>query len=180
MKILKLPVGALILYALVFATVTLGTGCPPKDAVRSAVDASYRLPATTNDIIRQVTTARDKHIITSDQAAKFGGFLNKMATAETVYIGLVKGLVAAMKANGNVADPSQLLNLRTFFDANVVGPFLQVLELTKVLSGDSVNLISLAVSAARLLIRTIGGGIGSTIAANLIAFDVRRLERGIA
>lgn len=179
MKKLKNSLGLIICYSMLFALVGWKSTCKKEDAVRSAVDASYRLPATTNDIIRQVTTARDKHIITPEQAAKFGDFLNKMATAETVYVGLVKGLVAVMNANGGVADPGKLANLRTFFDANVVGPFLQVLELTKVLSGDSVNLILLAVSAARLLIRTIGGGIGSTIAANLIAFDVRRLERGV-
>jgi hypothetical protein len=180
MKKLQSPLGLILSYVMLFAAVAWSTGCPKKDAVRTAVDASYRLPATTNDIIRQVTTARDKHIITPDQAVKFGTLLNQMATAETVYVGLVKSLVAAMNTNGGVADPGKLGALRLFFDEKVVGPFLQVLELTKVLSGDSVNLILLAVSAARLLIRTIGGGIGSTIAANLVAFNVQTLGKEFA
>lgn len=145
-------------------------GCPKKDAVRAAVDASYRLPATTNDVIRQVADARDRGIITVEQSKKFGDLLNKMATAEVVYVGMVKTIEAALKSTGS-ADPGKLKDLSAFFDTSVVTPFLAVLEFTKLLSGDNVQLILLAVTAARLLLRTIGSGIGSMLFNKLAKAD---------
>src|SRR5258707_3601227 len=120
MKILKIrgTIAFTVAYCLVIASFGLLTACPKKDAVRSAIDASYRLPATTNDVISQITTARDRGIITVEQSKKFGGYLNQMARAETVYIGMVKAMQAAIKATGSV-DTAQLKSLKDYFDASI-------------------------------------------------------------
>lgn len=150
-----------LLYALTIGSVAFATGCPEKDKLRSAVEASYRLPGATNDIIAKVAEGRDAGIISQDQARKFGEALNKMAMAEVVFVKTVKTIHAAAKLNGGKANAGELLSARDFFDESIVGPFLEILEFTRVLSGDNVKLILLAVTAARLLIRTIGIGIGS-------------------
>ncbi len=160
-----------VAYCLLFASIVITSACPKKDAVRTAIDASYRLPATTNDLIAKVNEAKTKGFITADQSKKFGDLLSPLARAEVVYVGMVKALQAAVKANGT-ADPGQLGTLKTFFDAQVIGPFLQILEFCKVLSGDSVQVILVAVSGVRLLLRTIGLGIGSNFI-NALAADTR-------
>lgn len=136
------------------------TACPPKDAVRNAIDASYRLPGATNDIIKAVREARDKGLITVDQGRQFGEPLNDLAKAEVIFVGMVKALNAAVKANGT-ADAAEVAKVRDFFDASVIEPFLRVLQVARVLSGDSIDLILVGITATRLLLRTIGLGLGS-------------------
>lgn len=140
------------------------TGCPKgkSDAIRAAVDASYRLPAATNDLIAKIREARDRGIITDAQARSFGEKLNVLAKAEVKFVEMVKIAVAASKAVG-VLDDIKRLELRDYFDASVVNPFLEVLTLTNVLSGPNAAMITAGVSGVRLLLRTIGGGLGSKI-----------------
>lgn len=157
-----------VILALICSSVALLAACPKKDALRSAIDASYRLPATTNDLIRQIREGRDRGIISTEQASRFGDLLNKMATAEVVYVDGVKALKAAVD-RGDKIDKSKLSGLQLIFDRDIVGPFLDVLSLTKLLSGSQAQLILLAVDAARLLLRTIGGGIGSQLTNALAA-----------
>lgn len=148
------------LYAVVLASTALTTACPKKDAVRAAIDASYRLPHATNDLIDKITIARDRGIISVDTSKQFGAILNDVAKAEVVYVGMVKALQNAIDF-GTAASPADLANLRSFFDAQIIEPFLRVLEIAKVLSGSDVQLVLLAITAARLLIRKIASGIGS-------------------
>lgn len=148
------------LYAVVLCSVAFITACPKKDAVRAAIDASYRLPHATNDLTDKIRVARDRGLITAGQSANFGAMLNKIAQGEVVYVGMVKALQNAIDS-GTPATAADLANLRTFFDASIIEPFLRVLEAAKVLSGDSVTLILIALTAVRLLIRKIASGIGS-------------------
>jgi hypothetical protein len=150
-----------ILYSLVASSLLLATACPQKSSLRQAVEASYRLPGLTNDLIKDVREGRDRGIISPEQASKFGDLLNKMATAELAYIDAVKVIQAAADHGQNPA-PGQLSNLQLIFDTGIVGPFLDVLTLAKVVSSSQSKAILLAVEAVRLLLRTIGGGIGST------------------
>jgi hypothetical protein len=159
-RYLNRGITVICLLAIVMAGLA-STGCPKKDGVRKAVEASYRLPAMTNDIITQVTAARDKGIITLEQSKAFGDQLNKLAQAEIVYVGMVKALQNAID-NGQEPAPGQLISIKTFFDASIVEPFLRVLEMARILSGPAVELILVAITAARLVIRTIASGIGST------------------
>lgn len=155
----RAAIAQIVLLALVM-TSSLGFACERKSAVRRAIEASYRLPATTNDVIKQVREGRDRGIISTDQAAKFGEALNKMAAAELAYIDAVKIIKAAVE-KGQTPDRSAMANLQFIFDSQIVGPFLDVLSLARLISGSQADLILLAVEAARLLLRTIGGGIGS-------------------
>jgi hypothetical protein len=157
---IRSAIAIVALFCIILATSAF-RGCGTKDPVRQAVEASYRLPVATNTIVDRLREGRDRGIITADQAAKFGGYLNDMAKAEVVYVGMVRALNDAIKATGK-ADPATILNLRTFFDASVIAPFLHVLELAKVLSASSSELILVAISTVRLLLTTIGKGIGST------------------
>lgn len=169
-----------LLYALVISQLAFATACPKKDALRAAIDASYRLPATTNDLIAQLTEARDRGIITVEQARRFGDIINPLARAEVVFVGLVKAAnnvatridflntKAARTANDNAELVSlkaelqtKVSGLKAFFDVELLGPFLQVLQAAQILTGDQVQLILLAITAVRLILRTIGSGIGS-------------------
>src|SRR4051812_37503603 len=98
-----------ILYSLVASSLLLTTACPQKSSLRQAVEASYRLPGLTNDLIKDVREGRDSGIISPDQASRFGDLLNKMATAELAYIDAVKVLQAAADHGQNPA-PGQLSN----------------------------------------------------------------------
>lgn len=159
---LKFSIGLLLVYAIAILGVVGMSGCPKKDGLRAAIEASYRLPASTNDVIKQVTDARDRGIISVEQSQKFGKLLNDMAKAEVVFVGMVKAANAVIDAGGKVP-PGQLSDLKTYFDAAIIGPFLDVLKLIGVMSGDDVQLILMAVTAVRLLLRTIGSGIGSQL-----------------
>lgn len=167
-QISKLVLTSMLLYCVVFASLVV-TGCPKKDAVRQAVDASYRLPATTNDVIAAVKRARDQNIISLEQSKKFGEILGRLASAEVVYVKAVKAMNAAVKLNGGVVDQGKLIELRTLFDESVVKPFLEILQFVGVLSGDQSRMIMVAVATLRMLLVTIGGGIGSTLLGRLVA-----------
>lgn len=172
---IKSTIALIALYAVVITSAAFTLACPKKDAVRAAIDASYRLPRATNDLIAKVTTARDTQIITVEQARQFGTVLNDIAKAEVIYVGMVKAMQNAIDS-GTPTTPAQLANLRSFFDASIVEPFLHVLELAKVLSGNDVQLILLAITAARLLILKIASGIGSPNENKLAGPGVARIE----
>lgn len=152
---------ALFLSLILFSAFAF-TGCPASTkTVKAAVDASYRLPATTNDLIKQIADGRDAGILSADDARHFGEYLNAMAKAEVVFVEGVKALQATFEATGHF-DPVKLKNLRTYFDAAIVGPFLHVLESARVLSGSAATAIMLAIAALRLILREIGSGFGSS------------------
>lgn len=163
MNWIRTPIVLFTLYCvLIVGIAATSTGCPKKDALRAAADASYRLPAATNDIIEQVATARDTGLISIETAAQFGKHLNDMARAEVVFVGMVRAAVAANSGNVNAdAKSAATAELRKYFDLNIVGPFLNTLELVRLLTADQKQLIMLAITAAKLLIRTIAGGLGS-------------------
>jgi hypothetical protein len=151
---IKFPIAALCLLAIFL------TACPKPDPLKSAIKASYRLPAATNDIIAKVTIARDRGLITPEQARSFGTALNDLARSEVVFVGMVRAANDTFKRTGTLPDATRA-GLRSFFDTSIIEPFLRVLELAKLLSGADVDLILVAVTAVRLLINTIAGGIGS-------------------
>ena len=163
---MKNTIVQLLIIAMLGASAVFMQACPKKDAVRAAVDASYRLPASTNDLIAKITEGRDRGIITVDQSKKFGELLSKVAASEVIYIGMVKAMKNAIDATGK-PDAAAMKSLRDFFDVQIIGPFLNVLEIARVLSGDSVQVILLAVTAVRLLLHTIAGGIGSNFSNQL-------------
>lgn len=157
------------LYAVVLSTLAFASGCPGKDKVRAAIDASYRLPAATNDLIEKIRVARDTGVISVEQSQSFGSILNDVARAEVVFVGMVKTVHRATETEKRKPTPAELAGLRSFFDASIVEPFLRALELARVLTGPDVQIILLAITAARLLIRKIAAGIGSA--------NVNRLSR---
>lgn len=135
--------------------------CNSGNAVRKAVEASYRLPAATNDLIAQIETGRDNGIYTPDEARRFGVALNAMAKAEVIYVQSVKSLNAAYEATGKF-DPAKIKDLKVYFDASIVGPFLQILEDARLISGAASTAIQLALSTVRIILTTIGRGFGSS------------------
>lgn len=146
---------ALILAIAAATLVTAACPKPKKDALRSAVEASYRLPAATNDVIAKVADARDRGIITAEQARTFGTHLNQLARAEVVFVDMVKAAKETFDRTGSV-DPTAFRRLRDYFDASLIEPFLRVLEAARLLSGTDVALITTAITAVRLILRTIG------------------------
>lgn len=147
----------------IFCVVTIGAGCPARTTtagVRGAVDASYRLPAATNDLIVHINEGTAAGIITPDQARAAGRSLEKLAAAEIIFVASVKSLNATFEATGKF-DPAALKKLRTYFDSSIVVPFLAVLEIANVISGTTAIAITAAAGAVRLLLLTIGSGIGS-------------------
>ncbi len=170
--IAKFVTAAMLAYCLVFLSVIGATGCPKKDVVRKAIEASYRLPATTNDVIAAVKDARDRNIITLEQSKKFGEILLRLSQAEVVYVKAVKSMYAAVKANGGQVDQAKLLQLKTLFDETVVKPFLEILEFVGVLSGEQSRMILVAVSTLRMLLVTIGGGLGSSLLGHLVGSNI--------
>ncbi len=171
------PVVLFLMYAVVITSAAFTLACPKKSAVRSAIDASYRLPKATNDLIAKITIARDRQIITVEQARTFGALLNNVAVAEVTFVGMVKAMQAAIDA-GTPATAEQLGTLRSFFDVSIVEPFLRVLELAKVLTGTDSQLILIAITAARLLIRKIAAGLGSANSNKLAKIGHDRIEIG--
>lgn len=153
-----------VLFSLILATSAF-KGCggsgSKKDALRSAIEASYRLPAATNDLIADVEKGKAQNLISPEQARKFGADLNTLARAEVTFVQMVKAADAAFKATGTI-DPATQTSLRNFFDASIISPFLDVLTSAKVLSQTDAALILTGVTAVRLLLKTIGGPIGST------------------
>lgn len=138
------------------------TGCPKtqKDAVRAAVEASYRLPAATNDLIAKVTEARDTGIISVEQARNLGEKINVLAKAEVKFVQMVKVAEAASRALGAI-DEAKKGEIRDYFDTSVISPFLDILSATNLLSGTNAALVTAGVSGVRILLKTIAGGIGS-------------------
>lgn len=149
----------IVVLAVLFCLI-LNSACPPKDRVRAAIDASYRLPAATNDIIEKVRDGRDRGIITPDQSRSLGTHLNTIARAQVVFVQMVK-TIHETRARTGKADAIQLAAARDYFDAEIVEPFLKVLEDAKIISKDTGAFIVVAISAAKTLIRTIARGIGS-------------------
>lgn len=176
-KVNKILITAVCLLAVVLSSGFRGC-VSKKSALRSAIDASYRLPAATNDVIAKVAAARDQGIITPETSRSLGEKLNAVARAEVKFVEMVKVANAAFQANG-VIDAITQGNLKAFFDSDIVTPFLDVLTIAKVITGPNAAALSLAVTAARLLIRTIANGIGSSKRSSLgsgMAFSILRPE----
>jgi hypothetical protein len=151
-----------VLFSLILATTAAkGCGGSKKDTLAAAIDASYRLPAATNDLIADINAGKAQNLISPEQARKFGADLNVLANAEVVFVQMVKAAEATFKATGSI-DPATQRSLRDFFDASLVAPFLNVLQNAKVLSATDSALILAGVTAVRLLLHTIAPPIGST------------------
>lgn len=160
MKIKQFAINVALTLAVV-ASVLTTIACPKsKDQLRSAIEASYRLPAATNDVIAKVVEAKEKGYITADQSRELGTVLNDIARGEVVFVGMVRAANETFQQTGTI-DKATQANLRSFFDSKILEPFLRVLEAAKLLTGTDVSLILVAVSAVRLLISTIARGIGS-------------------
>jgi hypothetical protein len=144
--------------AIVFAIFL--TGCPASDPLRSAVEASYRLPAATNDVVAKVTIARDRGYITAEQARSFGAVLNDLARGEVEFVKLARLANARFKQTGTF-DAATQTELRSYFDGKIVEQFLAVVDLLRTISGPDLGLIVVAIAAVRALIKKIAGGIGS-------------------
>lgn len=153
----------LALTLLILYCVGMSAGCPVKttpEKIRAAVDASYRLPATTNDLIKQIGDAQTQGLLSVEKRQEFGRILQKVAAAEVVFVASVKALDATYTATGQF-DPTKLKDLKTYFDASIVDPFLSILSAAGLLSGTAAQGIQLAAAAVRLLLSTIGSGFGS-------------------
>lgn len=168
-QISKLFCTAFLLYAIVF-TGLVTTACPqpmPAD-IRKAIDASYRLPAATNDLIDTIREARDQNYVSLETSQKFGTYLYPMTIAEKAYVKGVKALKAATDKAGGTLDQGKFAELQIIFDDQIVKPFLEILQMVGVLSGDNSKKILFAIAAVRLLLTTIAGGLGSSLLQKLI------------
>lgn len=139
--------------------VTIAPSCNEGN-LRKAIDASYRLPAATNDLTNKIRAGRDAGIIKPDDAAQFGRWLEQMAKAEQVFAGMVKAAQTIVDRGDKVPELT-FVELRNYFDLEIVEPFLQVLGKAGLLSGPDISIVIAGITAARLLIVTIGRGIGS-------------------
>lgn len=150
-----------IVVALIFSILAT-TACPKKDAVRKAAEASYRLPGLTNDVIAKIEDALSKNLITVDQARTAGGIINPIAKAEVTFVALVRSAHEIQKRTGTI--PADMLGkIRTMLDADIIGPFIKLLEFHKLLSPEAAAAIGVALTALRLILTTIGTGFGSTL-----------------
>lgn len=154
-KFLTFAIAIAALFAVVMAA-----GCPKTDHVRKAAEASYRLPAATNDLIASIEQARDRGLISVDQARTFGRYLGEMAKSEAAFVQMVKAADELTRRNPAAA-AGQVERLQIFFSAQIVNPFLEILELYGVLSGPAAAAIRTALTAVRVMLATIGGGFGA-------------------
>lgn len=169
-----------ILATMLIAQVLILTACPTSALdIKKAADASYRLPAATNDLIAKISEGEAAGLISASKAKEFGLYLNGAAKAEVVFVGLVKAANATIsqaeadQAAGKITPAAvksirdaQGLNLRQFFDLNILTPFLNTLQAIGLLSAEANQLIGLAVTAVKALLSTIGRGLGSAAAKN--------------
>jgi hypothetical protein len=161
---------ALIL-VLVINCLLFTTGCPKKDVIRNAVDASYRLPAMTNDMISQVDDAYVKGFIDLDTVHKIGAATNKLAKAEKIFVDMVAAANKVYIQTGSYS-AADISNIKIYFDSQLIAPFLDVLETLKLISGNTSALILTAIDAVRVLLQTIGKGLDSSAAKALPAATV--------
>lgn len=159
MKIYRFPIALFAIYCVVFLTVA----CPKKqtDQVREAAKASYRLPGATKDLAEAIRDAKSG-IFTAAEKRNFGGILEPMAKAEIALVQLVKAANEIYKKTGTVP-ADQASRIRQLFDVEIVKPFLRILELYRVLSPEASALLSAAIAAVQIFLRTIGVGFGSSL-----------------
>lgn len=167
----------------VILAVSMLAGCPSgkSDAIRKAAEASYRLPAATVDILDKTKAALDAGTIDAATARKVGTILEPVAKAEVVFVGMVRAANAAAEraavlskmtnktpdqaaelASLNASLRTQTAEIKRFFDLEIITPFLGVLEVAKLISGSTAQTVVLAISAARLIIETIGSALKSS------------------
>lgn len=158
-KRLRFAIAIVAIFCVVFLTVA----CPKKqtDQVREAAKASYRLPGATKDLAEAIRDAKSG-IFTAAEKRNFGNILEPMAKAEIALVQLVKAAKEIYDKTGSVpADQSS--RIRQLFDVEIVKPFLRILELYRVLTPEASALLSAAISAVQIFLRTIGVGFGSSL-----------------
>lgn len=154
MKIFKIPIAVLVLFSVLFVI-----ACPKKDAVRTAAKASYRLPGTTNDLIARIKLGVDRGIFTPAEARRFGEILEPITKAEVAFVQIAKTVERIYRETGSV--PAHLSQeLKDKYD-EIVNLFLDLLQFAGVLDASDRLFIETAVATVRLLLRTIGVGLGS-------------------
>jgi hypothetical protein len=172
-----------IALAVVFVLVAAATACPSNkgDTIRKAAEASYRLPAATVDILEKAKAARDAGTLDAATAQRIGEILEPVAKAELVFVGMVRAAHSQAdrladlerKTNRSPSESAEIQELKTslrsqtasiksYFDVEIVAPFLRVLELAKLISGSTSQAVVLAVTAAKLIIQTIGSALKSS------------------
>jgi hypothetical protein len=163
-QFIRFAIAALAIFSVFYAT-----GCPAKtdSAIREAAKASYRLPAATNDLIAQVKEGTARGIFTVEQAHTWGIYSVTLAKSEKKFVAAVKVAELTYRKTGGVP-AADLDTLKKLFDREVVAAFLNVLEQFKVLTPNASAILATAIATVRVLLTTIGSGIGSTLL-NLIA-----------
>lgn len=170
------------------------TGCPPKDAIRESASASFRLPGAINDLVASVEEGTTNGVFTPADARKWGNALSPIAKSSVIFVGTVRAAntvfekIEALKvkpdkttdetgelARLNTEFASQKISIKTFLDASLVSPFLDVLQLAGLISGSQAQTVLLAVQAVRTILATIGRGFGSSAAGKLPKVDLAML-----
>jgi hypothetical protein len=143
-------------------SVFIATACPKKDAVRKSAEASYRLPALTNDVIAKIDEALSKGLIDVAQAKQAGGLINPIAKAEVTFVALVRSAHAIVKQTGQL--PADMAGrIRAMLDDEIIKPFLDLLAFHNLLPENARAVIAVAVAALKVVLTTIGTGFGSTL-----------------
>lgn len=152
-----------IAIAAIYCVVFLTVACPKKkvDQVREAAKASYRLPGATKDLAEAIRDAKGG-IFSPAEKRNFGNILEPMAKAEIALVQLVKAAKEIYDRTGSLP-ADQASRIRQLFDVEIVKPFLRILELYRVLSPEASALLSAAIAAVQIFLRTIGVGFGSSL-----------------
>lgn len=151
----------ILLSVIVIYSLLLLTACPQETVVRRAAKASYELSGLTVDVINAVGKAYANNLIdirTKDDLA------NKLKTLSVGGMKFNQLLESALKdANGDETKvtPDKIQNLNKVFSDDVVMPFLEILQLAKVISPANVNYLHSAIAALRTAILTISLGFSS-------------------
>jgi hypothetical protein len=159
----------------------MAPGCSPsaEKALRNAADASYRVPGAVDDLVNKIRAGRDSGVLSADLAKDLGGLLEPAARATVVFAGLVKAANEAYD-RGETVPAAKFAEMKMIFDLQIIEPFLRVLEKAQILSGDSVQLILLAVLALRTLLASIGRSFNSKKAASMPEIVTKSNPPGLA
>lgn len=157
-----------VLLAYCLLLVSFFTACPKDSAVRKATRASYELSGLTRDVIAATDKAYTQHDINLQTKNVIADKLIIIAAGGKRFNEIASS-VNNINTDTVVVDKLALLN--QILSEQIAGPFLQIIEVLKVLPPGATNAFRVALAALRTAILTISGVISKTTENQIIRED---------
>ncbi len=165
---IRLAIAVLIITTLVMLSLgAKGCGGKDKPVLVTAYEASVRFSATADSAAQSVLNRFNEGNISLETKDAIFAKLKIFSQAGRTFHSEVSGLKARFPT-GNVP-ASELLKVETLFDSGIYGPFLDLLEMVKVLPADQRALVELAIATLKVVISQIRRAFSSNASNEIVA-----------